>query len=110
MDKVKVLFRMSKNPYTKCWECEAFFPEFIASPGMMQCYSEEGWCEASLGYYHNTRKATPEEYDKMYTYLKNEFKNPSPYDIANGYDEPRELEVIKKISTKLYKNLMLKWR
>ena len=56
MDKVKVLFRMSKNPYTECWECEAFFPEFIASPGMMQCYSEEGWCEASLDYYHNTER------------------------------------------------------
>ena len=46
----------------------------------------------------------------MYTYLKNEFENPDPYDIANGFDKPRELEIIKKISTKLYKNLIAMWK
>ena len=40
MDKAKVLFRMGKNPYTECWECVAFFPEFVANRGMMQCYTE----------------------------------------------------------------------
>ena len=110
MDKAKVLFRMGKNPYTECWECVAFFPEFVANRGMIQCYTEEGWCEASLDYYHNTRKAAPEEYAKMYTYLKNEFENPNPYDIVNGFDKPRELEIIKKISTKLYKNMIAMWK
>lgn len=110
MDKAKVLFRMGKNPYTECWECVAFFPEFVANRGMIQCYTEEGWCEASLDYYHHTRKAAPEEYAKMYAYLKNEFENPDPYDIVNGFDKPRELEIIKKISTKLYKNMIAMWK
>lgn len=110
MKKVKVIFRMGKNPYTECWECVAFFPEFAANRGMMQCYTTEDWCEASLDYYHKTRKAKPEEYDKMYTYLKNEYGNISSYDAVKGYDEPMELEIIKKISTKLYSNMVDMWK
>lgn len=111
MKKIKVLFRMEKNPYTNCWDCMAFFPEFAANRGKMQCYTTEGWCEVGVDYYHcKTRKAKPEEYEKMYAYLKNEFENPNPYDVANGYDEPMELEIIKKISTKLYSNMVDMWK
>ena len=110
MEKTKVLFRMEKNPYTKSWECIAFFPEFDASYGRIQCYTTEGWNEASFDYYRSTRKAKPEEYAEMYKYLKNEFENPNPYDVEKGYDKPMELTIIQKISTKLYSDLLAMWR
>lgn len=70
-EKTKVIFRKSKNPYTKEWEVEAFFPETY-NRGRMTCYAHIGQHdEADITYYWTTKKATPEEYKDLYDELTN---------------------------------------
>lgn len=103
MEKTKVIFRKEYNPYIKSWECIAIFPEFEANYGRMQCYTSEGWTECSMDYYHNTQKAKPEEYTDMYKYLKDIFE-------VNTYgDEPLQLVIAQKISSKMYDELARMW-
>lgn len=71
MEKIKVIFRLSCNPYTGKWEVEAFFPEFSASYGKIQCYSAvDGWCEACVEYYQNTCAAHPKDYAELLESLR----------------------------------------
>jgi transposase-like protein len=105
MEKTKVIFRKEYNQYTKQWEVIALFPEFEASFGKIQCYTEEGWSECDINYYrHNTKKAIPEEYGKMYEYLKDIFE------VNTNGDTPLQLEIVQKISTKMYDKLLNMWR
>lgn len=71
MEKVKVIFRKSKNPYTKEYEVVAFFPELEANYGRILSYMHIGQHgEADLGFYHETKKATEEEYKLLLEELK----------------------------------------
>ena len=71
MEKVKVIFRKCKNPYTNEWEIVAFFPECIATYGHVMSYMHVGQHgEASLEFYRTTKKATPEEYADLLEELK----------------------------------------
>lgn len=63
MEKVKVIFRKAKNPYTNRYDIMAFMPEIEANYGCIMSYEHIGQhCESSMGYYRSTKKATPEEY------------------------------------------------
>lgn len=71
MEKVKVIFRKSKNPYTNEYEAVAFFPEFEANHGRILSYMHIGQHgEADLGFYHETKKATEVEYKPLLEELK----------------------------------------
>lgn len=71
MEKVKVIFRKEKNPYTKEYEVIAFMPELKANYGRIVCYATMGQhSEADLEYYHNTKKATEAEYKPLWNELK----------------------------------------
>lgn len=104
MEKTKVLFRKEYNPYIKAWETIAFFPELNASYGKIQCYTSEGWNEASYSYYHNTRKASEAEYAEMYEYLKDIFE------VNTNGDEPLQLVIVQKITSKMYDELLRIWK
>lgn len=67
----KVIFRKAKNPYTNDYDVMAFFPDIEANYGKIVCYEHMGQHgEADLMYYwHNTKKATPEEYADLYREL-----------------------------------------
>lgn len=104
MDKTKVIFRKAYNPYIERWEVVAIFPEFEASYGRIQCYTSEGWTECSLNYYKDTRKAKPEEYDGMYTYLRDIFE------VHTDGDEPLQLVIAQKITTKMREEILEMWR
>lgn len=68
---VQVVFRMSKNPYTKEDECVAFFINLPAKYGYISMYSHIGQHdEASLEYYQSTKKASPEQYKELYKELQ----------------------------------------
>lgn len=95
MEKVKVIFRKSKNPYTKEYEVVAFFPEIEANYGRILSYMHIGQHgEADLGFYHETKKAIEEEYKSLLEELK------------VIYDDC-ELVVKHKIN---YKDLQKAWR
>lgn len=95
MEKVKVIFRKSKNPYTKEYEVVAFFPEFEANYGRILSYMHIGQHgEADLGFYHETKKATEAEYKPLLEELK------ARYDDC-------ELVVKCKIN---YKDLQKAWK
>lgn len=95
MEKVKVIFRKSKNPYTNEYEVVAFFPEFEANYGRILSYMHIGQhSEADLGFYHETKKATETEYKPLLEELK------AIYDDC-------ELIVRQKIN---YKDLDKAWR
>lgn len=71
MEKVKVVFRKEKNPYTNDYDVIAFMPELKANYGKMVCYATMGQhSEADLEYYHNTKKATEVEYEPLLNELK----------------------------------------
>jgi len=71
MEKVKVIFRKAKNPYTKKYEVVAFFPEASANYGRILSYMHIGQhSEADLEFYHNTKKATEDEYKSLLVELK----------------------------------------
>lgn len=71
MEKVKVIFRKEKNPYTNDYDVIAFLPELKANYGKMVCYATMGQhSEADLEYYHNTKKATEVEYEPLLNELK----------------------------------------
>ena len=103
MEKTKVLFRKEYNPYKKQWEVIAVFPEFDAHYGKMQCYTSEGWTHCSFDYYKDTKKAKPEEYAEMYEYLKDIFE------VNTDGDEPLQLVIVQKITTKMYNELLKIW-
>ena len=70
-EKVKVIFRKAKNPYTHEYEVIAFFPEIEANYGKILSYMHIGQhAEASLEFYHSTKKATYEEYKPLLIELK----------------------------------------
>ena len=71
MDKVKVIFRKVKSGDFK-GDIIAFFPELPATFGNMVCYQHIGQHgEACIDYYyHNTVKATSEEYKELYRELQ----------------------------------------
>lgn len=95
MEKVKVIFRKAKNPYSKKYEVVAFFPEIEANNGRILSYMHIGQhSEADLGFYHETKKATEEEYKPLLEELK------------VRYDDC-ELVVRQKIN---YKDLYKAWR
>lgn len=76
MEKVKVIFRKSKNPYTNEYEIIAFFPEIEANYGNILSYMHIGQhSEASLEFYHSTKKATEEEYKPLLNELKAIYDN-----------------------------------
>lgn len=71
MEKVKVIFRKSKNPYTNEYEVVAFFPEIEANHGRILSYMHIGQHgEADLGFYHETKKTTEAEYEPLLEELK----------------------------------------
>ena len=71
MEKLKVIFRKAKNPYTNEYEVVAFFPEIEANYGRILSYMHIGQhSEADLGFYHITKKATEEEYKPLLNELK----------------------------------------
>lgn len=95
MEKVKVIFRKTKNPYTKECEIVAFFPEIDANYGKILSYMHIGQHgEADLEFYQETKKATEAEYKPLLEELK------SIYDDC-------ELMVKQKIN---YKDLRKAWR
>ncbi len=95
MEKVKVVFRKAKNPYTKEYEIVAFFPEIEARYGKILSYMHIGQHgEADLEFYHKTTKATEAEYKPLLMELKS---------IYNDC----ELMVKQKIN---YKDLRKAWR
>lgn len=95
MEKVKVIFRKSKNPYTKEYEVIAFFPEIEVNYGRIMSYMHMGQHgEADLGFYYETKKATGEEYEPLLNELK------------TIYDDC-ELVVKQKLN---YKDLYKTWR
>ena len=71
MEKTKVVFRKTKNPYTKEWDIIAFFPDLEANFGRVVCYEHVGQHgEADILFYkYNTKKAKPEEYEALYREL-----------------------------------------
>lgn len=94
MEKVKVVFRKAKNPYTKEYEIIAFFPEIKANYGKILSYMHMGQHgEASMEFYWSTKKATKEEYQTLLEELK------AIYDDC-------ELVVKQKIT---YKDLLKAW-
>ena len=103
MEKTKVIFKKEYNPYTKSWDVFAVFPEFKASYGKLQCFTSEGWTECSYDYYATAKKASPDEYANTLEYLGKVF------DGSDG-DDPLELVVIQKISTKMYDAILENWR
>ena len=71
MEKVKVIFRKAKNPYTHEYEVIAFFPEASANYGNILSYMHIGQhSEASLEFYRITKKAAKEEYKPLLEELK----------------------------------------
>lgn len=71
MEKVKVIFRKSKNPYTNEYEVVAFFPEIEVNYGRILSYMHIGQHgEADLGFYHETKKVTEAEYKPLLEELK----------------------------------------
>ena len=65
-EKVKVIFRKAKNPYTKEYEVIAFFPQISANFGNILSYMHIGQhSEATLEFYWETKKATEEEYKPL---------------------------------------------
>ena len=67
MEKIKVIFRKAKNPYTNEYEVMAFFPELTATRYRVVCYQHIGQHgEADVNFYKwNTKKATEEEYKPL---------------------------------------------
>ena len=95
MEKVKVIFRKTKNPYTHEYEVIAFFPEIEANYGNILSYMHIGQhSEASLDFYHSTKKVTPEEFKSLLAEIK-------------GVYDDCELVVRQKIN---YKDLDKAWR
>ena len=71
MEKVKVIFRKAKNPYTHEYEVIAFLPEMPANHGNILSYMHIGQhAEASYEFYLSTKKATEEEYKPLLNELK----------------------------------------
>ena len=65
-EKVKVVFRKDKNPYTKEYEVIAFFPEQRVNCYNVASYMNIGQhSEASYEFYKSTKKATEEEYKPL---------------------------------------------
>lgn len=95
MEKVKVIFRKVKNPYTGEYEAVAFFPETEANHGNIMSYMHIGQhSEASLEFYWTTKKATEAEYKPLLEELR------AIYDDC-------ELVVKRKIC---YNDLQKAWR
>lgn len=95
MEKVKVIFRKAKNPYTKEYEVVAFFPEIEANYGRILSYMHIGQhSEADLEFYQEAKKAVEAEYKPLLEELK------AIYDDC-------ELVVKQKIS---YKDLRNAWK
>ena len=95
MEKVKVIFRKTKNPYTKEYEIIAFFPEIPANFGNILSYMHIGQHgEASYEFYLSTKKAEEEEYQALYNELK-------------GVYDDCELIVKRKI---YYNDLLNAWK
>ena len=71
MEKLKVIFRKSKNPYTGEFEVVAFFPEASANYGNILSYMHIGQHgEASIEFYWSTSKVSPEEFKPLLDELK----------------------------------------
>lgn len=71
MEKVKVIFRKAKNPYTKEYEVVAFFPEIEANYGRILSYMHIGQhSEADLEFYQEAKKAVEAEYKPLLEELK----------------------------------------
>lgn len=71
MEKVKVIFRKVKNPYTNEYEVVAFFPEIEANYTRIMSYMHTGQHgEADLGFYHKSQKATEAEYKPLLEELR----------------------------------------
>lgn len=95
MEKVKVIFRKEKNPYTNDYDVIAFIPELKANYGKIVCYAHIGQhSEADLEYYQNTIKANESEYKALLNEL-------------NGIYNDYELVVKQKIN---YKDLRNAWK
>lgn len=93
-EKVKVIFRKEYNEYTKSWDIVAFMPELLARSGYIICFDKIcGHGEAEIWYYHNTKKAMPDEYAELLRIMRNIY----------GYDV---LLVRQKIN---YKDLTSAW-
>lgn len=60
--KIKIIFRKDKKDNT----ITAFFPEEPECIGCISCYQHIGQHgTANINYYHETKKATPEEYQEL---------------------------------------------
>lgn len=71
MEKLKVIFRKAKNPYTHEYETVAFFPEIEANYGNILSYMHMGQHgEAGLEFYWTTSRATETEYKPLLEELK----------------------------------------
>ena len=70
-EKVKVIFRKVKNPYTEEYEIVAFFPEFKANYTRVMSYMHIGQhSEANMRFYHKSKRVTEEEYKPLLEELK----------------------------------------
>lgn len=95
MEKVKVIFRKVKNPYTNEYEVVAFFPEVEANYGNILSYMHIGQhSEASVDFYREASMITQEEY------------KPLLEELTALYDDC-ELVVKQKL---YYKDLYKAWR
>lgn len=71
MEKVKIIFRKSKNPYTNEYEVVAFFPEAEVNYTRILTYMHIGQHnEADMRFYHESVKATEEEYRPLLEEIK----------------------------------------
>lgn len=71
MEKLKVIFRKTKNPYTGEFEVVAFFPEIKANYGKILSYMHIGQhSEASIEFYRETSKVSPEEFKPLLDELR----------------------------------------
>ena len=91
-EKFQVIFRMVYNPYTKEYECEAFFPEAVASYGKIVNYAHIGQhSEAGLEWYWKSKKASPEQYTELYNELKDIY-----YDVELVIKQRLNYDVLRK--------------
>lgn len=69
LENYPVLFRMAREGGERY--LTALLPYGLTSRGTLQCYAHVGQHgEASLDWYHTTKRATPEEYADLLTELR----------------------------------------
>lgn len=74
MNKIRVIFRLDRNPYIGHDECIALFPDIPAPRGYIAYIApKEGMNTMSLQGYWGTKVAKPSDYKGFLEELKNSF-------------------------------------